>query len=81
MGMVAILFNGAEPIKQIVNILLTEDSHVNSVKIAQAVSEKKLKNYTILYMYIIQELGQISLPLVDKILIVAKKNYYFNHKF
>ena len=41
--MMAILFNGAEPIKQIVNILLTEDPHVNSVKIAQADSEKKNK--------------------------------------
>ena len=32
----------------------------NLVKIAQAVSEKKFKHYTILYIYIAQGQGQIS---------------------
>ena len=36
MGMAAILFNGAEPLEQISNILLTEGSMWNLVKIAQA---------------------------------------------
>ena len=61
--MVAILFNGAEPLEQIVNTLLTEGPMLNMVKSAQAVSEKKmLKNYTILYtyMYIAHGQGQIT---------------------
>ena len=41
MGMVAILFNGAEPLEQIVNILSIEGPMWNLVKIAQAVSEQK----------------------------------------
>ena len=41
MDMAAILFNGAEPFKQMVNILSTEGSIWNLVKIAQAISEKK----------------------------------------
>ena len=41
MGMVAILFNGAEPIEQFFNIFLTENPMWNLVKIAQAVSKKK----------------------------------------
>ena len=40
-GMAAILFNGAEPFKQIVNILSTEGPMRNLAKIAHAVSEKK----------------------------------------
>ena len=39
MGMAAILFNSAEPIEQIGNILLTEVPFWNLVKIAQTVSE------------------------------------------
>ena len=61
MGMAAILFNGAEPFDQIVNTLSTEGPMRNLVKIAQALLEKKtLKNFTILYMYIAQEQGQIT---------------------
>ena len=37
MGMAAILFNGAEPFKQILNTLSTEGPMWNLVKIAQAV--------------------------------------------
>ena len=52
MGMVAILMNGAEPFKQIVNILSTEGPMWSLVKVAEAVSEKKtFENYIILYMY------------------------------
>ena len=59
--MVAILFNGAEPFKQIVNILSIEGPMLNPVKTAQVVSEKKtLKYYTILYMYIAQGQMQIT---------------------
>ena len=60
MGMAAILFNGAESFEQIVNTLFTRKPHVILVKIAQAVSEKKFKNYTILYLYIAQGNGQIT---------------------
>ena len=42
MGMVAILFYGAEPFQQIVNTPLTECIMWNLVKIDQAVSEKKM---------------------------------------
>ena len=52
MDMAAILFNGAEPFEQIVNILSTEGPMWNLVKTVQAVSEKKtFKDFTILYMY------------------------------
>ena len=51
MGMAAILFNGVEPFKQIVNIPSTEGPMRNLVKIGQAVSEKMFKDHTILYMY------------------------------
>ena len=54
MGMAAILFKGAEPFEQIVNILSTEDSMWNLVKTVEVVSEKTFKDFTILYMYIIQ---------------------------
>ena len=60
--MVAILFNGTEPSEQTGNTLSTKGPTWNLVKIAQAVSEKKtFKNNTILYMYIAQEQGQITL--------------------
>ena len=56
MGMAAILYNAAEPLKQIVNTLLTEGPMWNLVKIDQAISEKKtFKNNTILYMFKAQE--------------------------
>ena len=47
------------------------------MKTAQTVSEKKFKNYTILYMFIVQGQGQITPG--DKILIVTKMFYYFYH--
>ena len=52
MGMAAILFNGEEPLEQIVNILLTEGSMCNLVKIGQGLLEKKMfKDYMILNIY------------------------------
>ena len=60
MGMVAILFNGAEPFEQIGKTRSTGPKW-NLVKTAQVVSEKKtFKNYTILYMYIPQGQRQIT---------------------
>ena len=48
--MAAILFNGVELFKQIINILLTKGPMWNLVKIAQAVSGKKaLKKITQIY--------------------------------
>ena len=41
-----------EPFEQIVTIPSTESPMWNLLKIDQAVSEKKFKDYTILYMYI-----------------------------
>ena len=61
MGMAAILFNDAEPFEQIVNILSTEGPMWILVKIVQAVSEKKVKVFTILYVYIAKGQGQIAL--------------------
>ena len=52
--MVAIFFNDVEQFKQIDNASLTEGPMWNPVKIGQAVSEKKFKDYKILYMYIAQ---------------------------
>ena len=49
MSMAAILFNGTEPFKQNVNILLTEGPMWNLVKISQAVSEKKTLKITQFY--------------------------------
>ena len=43
MGMAAILFNGVEPFKQIINTLSAEGPMLKRDKIAQAVSEKTLK--------------------------------------
>ena len=45
--MAAILYNGVEPFKEIVNTLSIEGTKWNLVKIAHAVSEKKFKNHTI----------------------------------
>ena len=42
MGMVAILFNSAEPTEQTGTTHLTEGSMRNLVKIAKAISEKKI---------------------------------------
>ena len=56
----------------------TEGQRCNLVKIGQAVSEKNaFKDYEILYMYIAQVQGQITQK--DKILIVNKRAYYFDH--
>ena len=54
MFMAAISFNSAEPFEQIVNILSTEGPKWNLVKffIVRAVSE--FKEFTILYMYLVQ---------------------------
>ena len=60
MDMRAILFIGAEPFEEIVSTPSTEGPMWNLVKIAQAVWEKKFKNYTILYMYVAQGQGQIA---------------------
>ena len=50
----------------------------NLVKIGQAVSERKpFKDYKVLYMYIAQGQGQITLE--DKILIVTKRVCNFDH--
>ena len=58
MGMVAILFNGAEPFEQIDNTPLTEGVVWNLIKTDQVVSDKKtFKNNVILYMYIAQGKG------------------------
>ena len=58
--MVTILLNGAEPFEQIGNTISTEGPMWNLVKIAQAVSQKTFKNYTILYMYIAEGQEQIT---------------------
>ena len=47
LGMVAIMFDGAESFKQIVKNPSIECSMWNLVKIGQAVSEKTFKDYTI----------------------------------
>ena len=50
MDMATILFSGAEPFEKIVNTLSTDGLVWNLVKVAQLVSEKKLKtNLTILH--------------------------------
>ena len=62
--------------QQIDNIPFKEGPMRNLVKIRTAVSEKKtFKDYKILYMYIAQGQGQITLG--DKILIVTKQVCYF----
>ena len=60
MGIADILFNDVEPFEQIVHTLSTEGPMWNLVKTVQAVSEKTFKNYTILYMYIVQGQEQIT---------------------
>ena len=55
MGMAVILFNGAQPFEQIVNIPSTEGPMWNLVKIGQAVSEKKMFKGSIFLKNIIQE--------------------------
>ena len=56
MGITAILLNGAELFEQIaVNTPLS-----NLMKISQAISEKKTKDYTILNMYKALGPGQIT---------------------
>ena len=52
MGVAAILFNGTEPFDLIINTLSTKGPMWNLVKIVQEVSEKKFKDFMILYMYI-----------------------------
>ena len=66
--MVGILFNDAEPFEQIDNTPSTESP--NLVKTGQAVSKKTCKDYDILYMYIAQGQGKITLG--DKIFVVIK---------
>ena len=46
MGMAAILFNGAQPFEQIVNILCAEGPIGNLVKIIEAILEDVLKFHT-----------------------------------
>ena len=58
--MAAILFNNAEPFEQSVNIPLTEGPMWNLVKIGQVVSEKKFKDFMVLYLYLAQGQGQIT---------------------
>ena len=59
-------------------IPLTESLMWNLVKIGQAVSEKKMfKDYDILYMH--TALGQGQITLWDKIFVVTKGCYYFDH--
>ena len=61
MVMAAIVFNGAEPFEQIVNIPLSDGPMSNLVKIGQVVSEKKtFKDLMVFYMYITQGKGQIA---------------------
>ena len=60
MSMAAILFNGAEPFEQIVNIPSTEGPMWNLMKIGQAVSEKVFEDFMILYLHIAQGQGRIT---------------------
>ena len=78
MGMATILFNRAEPFKQIVNTLFTEGPMWNMEKIAQAVSEKKIfkDNSIFTCMYIAQRQGLIR-PQGKNIWLI-KKFYFFN---
>ena len=68
MGMVAILFNDAEPSEQIDNTPWTEGPVWNLVKIGHAVSEKKMfKDYKILYLSIAKVM-KILQRLVDTLI-------------
>ena len=61
MGMATILFNGTEPFeKKNITILSIEGLMSNLVKIVQAASEQTFKDFTILYIYIANEQGQIT---------------------
>ena len=81
MGRVSILFNDAELFEHIDNTSSTDGLMWNLVKTGQAISDqpawKTYKDYEILHMYIAQGQGQITPG--DKILIVVKKVYYFEH--
>ena len=59
--MEAILFNGTKPFEQNGYTLSTEGPMLNLVKVDRAVLEKTFKKFTILYMYIAKEQGQITL--------------------
>ena len=62
MGMVTILFSGAEPVDQSINILRQKTPCEYQLKTGQAISEKKtFKDYLILYIYIAQGQGKITL--------------------
>ena len=61
MGMVANLFNGAEPFEQTDNTSSTEGSMWNLEKTGKAVSEKSFKDCVILYMYTAQGQRQITM--------------------
>ena len=52
MGMAAILFNDAKPFEQSVYIPSTDGPMWNLVKTGQVVSEKKFKDFMVLYLYI-----------------------------
>ena len=61
MGMAAILFDGAEPFEQIVNIPSIEGLMQNLMKTSKAVPEKKtFKDFKILYLHIALGQGQIT---------------------
>ena len=58
--MATILFSGAEPFEQIVNITSTEGPMRNILNIGQANSEKKTFKDYIIYTYIAQRQEQIT---------------------
>ena len=74
MGLVAILFNGAKPFEQIVNTPSVDSPMGSLVKTS---FREGFKNYTILYLYLVQGQGQI-IP-GGKCLKLPKKFYYFDH--
>ena len=75
--MVAILFNHAEWFEQIDNMPSTEGPAWYLMKVGQAVLEKTFNDNEILFMYIAQGQGQITLG--DKILIGTERICYFDH--
>ena len=78
MGMATTLFDDAEQFEQFDNTPLTEGRIWNLVKIGSCFREEDI-DYENLYMYIVQEQGQITPG--NKILIVTKRVYYFDHTF
>ena len=60
MGMVAIFFNGAVTLNKLSISHSKEGPKWNLVKISQAVSDKAVKDYMILYMYIAHVQEQIT---------------------